>query len=336
MFRGGEGVVGALAVGVADGVDGRQIDHVEPHRGHRVQPSGSRAQRSADRWLALFDDGTLGAREQLVPRAEQRPAALDLEREGAGRRDQFAQRVAGEYRCDLGRERGGEAGRDGSGGLAQRVGRGQDDAAVRGLGHPQRGTLVQRGALRQDECGVDAGRDLDLRVLPPGGDRVAPGLHQVAPTALRLGDDLGSPAVGARRQLAHRGPRPRPPGRVAQHHIGTDCLVALAEDGRRDRDRLAHHGFRGTVSALHKGADIEHGNATDHELTYGHSGIWEVSRPQAGEGESLRTVSGDVTAKKRWPGAGMTAPARFTRVEAVPDTGVECVTLDMYRVPGST
>ena len=59
-------VVGALAMGVADGMDGRQVQDVEAHAGDLRQQTLDVLER------AMFAGGAGRTREQLVPRAEPR------------------------------------------------------------------------------------------------------------------------------------------------------------------------------------------------------------------------------------------------------------------------
>lgn len=88
-------------------------------------------------------------------------AALDQQRKRAGCGDQFAQRVTGERGLRLGDQRRGEPGGGRAGPVAQCVGRVQHRLAPIPLGYARGGPLVQLGALRQDESGVDPRRDLD-------------------------------------------------------------------------------------------------------------------------------------------------------------------------------
>lgn len=196
-------------------------------------------------------------------------AALDQQGEWVGRGDQFAQRVTVERGPRRGDERRGEPGGGRAGLVAQGVGRVQHRLAPVALGHARGGPFIQLGALRQDERGVDPGRDLDPGLLPPGGDRIAPGLDRIRPVALAGRGDIGAPAVGAGGELAHRRPATGAPVRIQQDHIGGDGVMALLEDGRGDLERLTGNGLGRPSAAVDEWADVEDGNATDHGITWG-------------------------------------------------------------------
>ena len=91
----GQGVVGALAVDLADRVDRRQVDDVEAHVGDGVEPLGRGREGAAGDLAGLGVVGrALGAREELVPAAVERARAVGVHRERALDGDQVAQRVA--------------------------------------------------------------------------------------------------------------------------------------------------------------------------------------------------------------------------------------------------
>ncbi len=255
---GGEGVVAALAVGGADGVDGREVDDVEAHRGDRGQPAGGGAEGAVGPV-----GGALGTGEELVPGAVQGAFALHQQRQRVRGGDQLPQRMPGQHRVHLRRQRPRQPGRRGPVLVPQRVDGGQQDAPVRVAGHLGGGPLVEPGALLQDQPGVDARRDLDPRVVAPGGDRVAPRLHGVRPEPGFAGGDGGAPAVGARGQFAHRGPGAGPPLGVLQYDVGGDRVVPLAEHGGRDLERLSGHRFGGPASLTDDRADVQDGDASD-------------------------------------------------------------------------
>ena len=142
------------------------------------------------------DGGALGAREELVPAAEQRALAVGVRRVGTLDGDQLAQRVAVQHRrpsagsCsdrEPGLRRAGRCRRRPRSRPGRR--RASADVASSVGEHP----LEQQPALGEHQLDVDAGRDLEPGVVLPGADRVGPGL------------DLEGP--GARRRRAS--PRPR-------------------------------------------------------------------------------------------------------------------------------
>ena len=184
--------------------------------------------------------GTLRAGEELVPGGEQRGPPVDEDRVVRRGGDQFARtvpahrgaHVVGEHDLQpvLDLLRRGQA----LGGAAQQGG---DLGVAGGLGALGRGG-EQRLALGADQGDVDAGRDLDLGVVHPGLPGVAPALDPEGPGALglRVTDAVHqskpSGVVGASARSARA-------ARVGEHHRRVDGVVALAEDGGPDRDRLA-------------------------------------------------------------------------------------------------
>ncbi|CQR61674.1 Hypothetical Protein sle_22130 [Streptomyces leeuwenhoekii] len=275
---GGQGVVAAFAVGGADGVDRGEVDDVEAHGGDRRQAAGGGAEGAVG-----LVGGSLGAGEELVPGAVQGAFALHEQGHRVAGGDQFPQRVAGQDRVDLRRQRRRQPGRRRTGVVPQRRRRGPHHGTSLAVRHARGGPLVQPRALLQDDVGVDPGRNLDLRVVAPGGDRVAPRLHGVRPQAGGFGGDGGSPPVGARRQFAHGRPGAGAALWVRQHDVGGDRVVPLAEHGGRYFERLTGHGLGGPAPVLDDRAHVEDGDAPDHRgLVRGRtSGSWPVGAGRA-------------------------------------------------------
>ena len=272
-FDRGQRVVPALPERRPDGMHRRQVHHVEAHGGDRVEPLGRGAQRARDRrpaphWVNL---DPFGAREELVPRAVQRPLPVRLEGQRPGPGDQLAQRPAGQDGGDLrilGRRepvpRGQPAVAQPRDQRAQR-GAGRGGAArPRGLGDPPRGALEQQRALGEHQLDVLASRYLDGRVMVPARDRVGPGLHVEAPHALTGHGHVRAPAVGAGGELAHEHQRARLAFRVAQHHAGVDDAVPLAKNRGADLECLAGHRPRGAAPALHRRLDVKDRDSSNH------------------------------------------------------------------------
>ncbi len=76
---GGGGVVAALAIGVADGVDGGHVEDVETHGGDLWDARGDVAESAV-----LVGRETCGAGEEFVPGGEAGSLAVDPERKFAG------------------------------------------------------------------------------------------------------------------------------------------------------------------------------------------------------------------------------------------------------------
>ncbi len=246
----------------------------------------------------------LRAGEELVPGPVQRPLALHQQRQRRAAGHQLPQRVPRQHRRHLRRQRRRQPGRGRAALVAQGVHGGEEEIPRVRLGHPGRRPLVQPGALLQDHLRVHARGDLDLRVVPPGGDRVAPALHGVRPQPGRTGGDLRPPPVRARSQLPHRRERPRASLGVPQDDIGGHRVVPLAEHGGRDLERLAHDGLRRPAPLLDHRPDVEDGDAPHR----GRGGRFRVrgGRPGGRRGTGVRRAGRRVSgaALRRRPGAG--------------------------------
>ncbi len=238
---GGERVVGALAVGVADRVDRRQIDDVEAELGE-PRELGLDAAQPAPR-----------AREQLVPGAEAgaEPVGLD----------------------DLRLVDGDAAvpGHDALERLEQLLAEG--DVVLGPLG--QRGVLEgEHGVLDQPPVArplgareplaqqhqalghlaaevVLAGLELAHELIAPRAEHVGPGLHGVLPAADLVELDLPRPAhtaeVGV--DAVHLGLAPAPLTGCAVADDRPDQVVAVAKDVGGDADAVADAAF-GRVAAV--------------------------------------------------------------------------------------
>jgi hypothetical protein len=250
--------VRALAVDLADRVHGRQVDHVEAHVGDRRQPLGGGGERAVGGPVA--DHRALGAGEELVPGAVERPRPVDPHLVARAAGDQLAHRVVVQHLLQRGREGRRDPGGELLRPVAQRGGGGADGVAVllrALLGHP----VEQPRALLEvvgEVLGALAGGDLHLDGVVPGGQRVAPRLDAEAPPPLAVGGDDGEPPVGLLAVALHADERhvARAAVRRGPGHVGGDGVVALAEHGGGDRQLLADHGARGERPAGHDGGDI--------------------------------------------------------------------------------
>jgi len=245
---GDQRVVPALAVGRADRVDGRQVDHVEAHVGRGGQALGG------------ADEAALGPGEQLVPGAEARPGPVDPQRQL--RRGQIGVGQRGDDLADLVVEPGVEPHLKAAAVPAQGRRRVEDPLT---LLHPVPqlggGRLQQPGALLQLEGHVVADRDLDLDVVAPGGEPVPPGLdHQlVAADTVRL--EHGLPMVLVHLPHGDGLPVPRLLGSPAQP--GRQDVVAVGVDVRPDGHGLPHHGLGGEGTRRRGRGQVLDGDAVE-------------------------------------------------------------------------
>jgi hypothetical protein len=247
-------------------VDGWQVDDVEAHGGDGIQPLRRRA-KAAGHDLAggLVDVRALGAREELVPGAEQRALAVGEERVGTLGADQVAQGMPVEHLVDGEGDGGGVARALGSPGVPHRLARVREHPTAGGAFGQGRGcSLEDQRALLEHQLHVDAGRDLDLRVVPPGRDRVAPRLDRERPRTSRVRCHLGRPEVGLLSLPVHPHGGTALPVRAGQHHIGVQLVVALPEHQRGHPERLAHGGLGGVPAAFDDGGHVRHGDSSDH------------------------------------------------------------------------
>ncbi len=209
---GDERVVPPLAVRDADRVDGREVDHVEAELGELRQHVGHALEAAP------------GAREQLVPAAESRALAVDVELERLGQRD----RVLAVLRPQRGRR-----------------------------GPPLVGVALaeERSALGELARQLDLpARELAVVLVDPGRVRVGPGLDRELPPA-EVGDvDVALPAIVAECHQLTLQPAARPGAPVA--HDGPQLVVAVPEDRRRDEHTLAERRLRGIAPAVHLRVDV--------------------------------------------------------------------------------
>ena len=150
----------------------------KPIVGDRVEPLGGGAEGAAGDLAGLrVLGGALGAREELVPAAEQRARAVGVRRERALDGDQVAQRVAREHVGELAacerREPGGDRARRCRVRRLDGARRRSGVSAVGLRGRARRGPARAAAALGEHQLGVDVGGDLDPGGVLPGGERVA-------------------------------------------------------------------------------------------------------------------------------------------------------------------
>ena len=240
---GDERVVAALAVLAPDRVDRREVEDVEAVLGDRGDLLLDRVQ-AAPR-----------AREQLVPGAEARAHAVDLDRQRLGQRGGVgAQADALDGGGDLGAERRVVARRLGQ--ARRRAGWRPRSRASPGRPRPSPSAAAastQHRALGQLAAEVVlAGVDLAVHLVAPGGEHVAPGLDRELPAARRLDRELALPAhaVDVRVDRVHRRLEPAPAARRLVADDGAHDLVAVAEDVGGDLDRVADAALGRVTSAV--------------------------------------------------------------------------------------
>ena len=264
---GGQGVVGALAVHLADRVDGRHVDHVEAHVRDARQRGGRRREGAVHRpALGVAPTGRAG--EQLVPGADQRPLAVHPHPVGLPARHQVANRVGRqELGHLLGQRRSHPLGHPGVG--AQRGGGGRQHGPAR-LGARRGGAVEQPGAdlevvgqLARTLADAELGRD----GVPPGGDGVAPRVDPEGPHARPVGGDQRVEAVGFLTGRHRHGGRPGPGTGTAPDERGGDRVVALPPHGRGDGQHLADHQLRRVGAPGHHRCHVVDAEPSAHACT---------------------------------------------------------------------
>ena len=262
-------VVRALAELRSDRVDRGKVDDVEAHVGdgrqalHRTSERSRLGCATPHRVMRR----ALRAGEQLIPRAVQRPLAVDEQRVPLARRHVIAQRVALEQLVDLVGVGGLEAHDRRDRRLAQRARHRPQGLAARGgrsLGQPLGRAFEEACALLQHEFGVLPARDLDAGVVPPVRDRIAPCLHPEVPQSGGGRRDLGGVPVGAGGHLAQPGERALAALGITQDDARAEHLVAFAEHRGGDLEGLAGDGLRGPATAVDHRLYVEDGNSSDH------------------------------------------------------------------------
>ena len=240
---GADGVVGALAVGLADGMDRRQIQHVESHLGDLGQACGHVAQRAVP---ARFRRA--GAREQLVPGGVARALAIHGQRQpGFVPRQQLEVGIAPDQSGQRRIERGAVA--------LLGIQRGICDARrplrqpARFLSAGARGRLLHQLFAAHELQGQVLTGCLSLAQVPaPGFEVIDPALDGVLPAPdLRSGEAAGEAVV---RQRLHRRARVCRVARAPVQHPAQDGIVAVGENVRFDPHDVAHHSLRREAAAI--------------------------------------------------------------------------------------
>ena len=238
---GGGRVVAPLAVGRPDGVDRRQVEHVDAEVGQRRHR------------LDHPPESSPRAREELVPGADPGALAVDVHLERLRACALRPPRRAPERGHHLRREgRGGPV--DGVAVAAQGRG-GRRDGGLAGAAQSPGSRLEQRRAL--DQLAVEillAGGELALELLLPRAHDVDPDLDLEDVAAERRRREGAAPGVG--RELLHRllGERRRP-GRAVAHNRA-QLLVPVADDVALHDDGVAEGALDGPPAALDDRTDV--------------------------------------------------------------------------------
>ena len=206
-FLGRHRIVAALAIGLADRVDRREIDHVEPHRRDVRQAGDAIPERAVPaRNLAL------AAGHHFVPGAVPRPRPVGHQRKQLRAR-QVGARLAFGHRVLQFRDQQ----RRGFAGL-QIVFALPDDDRLRPRRPPACALVSRPAPSRASRVKSAAGLLLQLEAVPPGREFVGPGLDGIDIAARRVRHERSAPAVvavhGSSARGAIRGPargaRPAP------------------------------------------------------------------------------------------------------------------------------
>ena len=263
-----EGVVRPLAERGADRVDRRKVDDVEPHRRGRLEPLVGGVERAGDPAAGSpRRSGRPGNAERTRTRRRTAPPGGRRRWGSRGGGDQLARTVrviaartssasttsSRSSTCWPERERSAAPRSSAASSVAP--------ACVGPFGR----AVEQRLALPCRPGDVDAGRDLDLGVVHPRLPRITPALDPEGPGPSRSSVNRGGPPVEAER--CRRVHRPAAFGavRVGGDDRGVHRVVALAEHGRPDRDRLADRRLRRVGAALDHRRDLGHRYAPERD-----------------------------------------------------------------------
>ena len=240
---GGQRVVAALAVGVADRVDWREVDDVEPEFG-----------KSGELSFDAFEAAPR-AREQLVPGAELGELSVDLDL------DRFERHasVAGLDPLDGSEQLGAEGdvvlGFFGDGVVTEGLDRVLDEGLVGVRPGRLGGGLEQADALGQLAGEVVLlGGHLAREFVPPRAEHVGPGLDRVVPPTGLVHLEARGPAhaaeVGVDPLHLDLAPVARLRRFVADD--GAEDLVAVAEDVGLHGDRVADDALGRVATVVHR------------------------------------------------------------------------------------
>ena len=228
-----ERVVPALAVGAADRVDRREVEHVEAEVLHVRQAADDVVEGAVPVRVAR-----LRAREQLVPGGEARrePVGDHLERAVVARDSSRARRCGRRAPRSSRREGAASCAAEPSSGCLEPAQQRRQRLSV-GAGGALRRRLGDAHALDGLETQRLRRRLLLADLVEPGAERVAPGLDRELVAGVALERKAAGPAVVV--DEAHRRAAPLGLAGNAVEHRGGDLLVAVGEDVGPDLDGIA-------------------------------------------------------------------------------------------------
>ena len=228
---GAQRVVAALAVGAADRMDRREIEHVEAERRDLRQPGDAIVERAVPaRHLAL------AARHHLVPGAGARERAIH---------DQRKYHAAREVGLFTRASRGGDFVRQHWIELIGGRGAGESPDRTAVLARPRLDLLQKVLPLLHFQCDIEPGLLLREQIAPPSPENVAPGLDRIFVAAGSGGREARRPAIV--RLRLHRHPRPGPSPFGAPDQVGRQQRMTVAEDVGPHLDRFAGDSLYGEI-----------------------------------------------------------------------------------------
>ena len=199
----------------------------------------------------------------------------------------------------------GEALLGGMTGVAQAARRVGQDVNVRGRGTLLGGVTVGRAfgralheasALLEHELNVDAGADLDGRVMAPRRVGVRPGVHAEGPRAGRVRGHPGLVAVETGGNVHHARAGVFTSVRAQQNGLGGECVVPFAEHGRTNGERLAFGRLSGKRAVFDDGEHFDDRDTGQQFLAHEtHTSLW--MRPGENDAHASvmrRALSGSV------------------------------------------
>ena len=238
-----QAVVAPLAIGLADGMDGRKVQYIEPHRLDARQGSDNVVECPMPAGIAER------AREEFVPGGEFCLRPFDLNRKGAGTRRQMALgEPSHQGTCRFGREFGYRRG-------TGRIGRSSDQSLDFRL-RRQRSQVQYR--LFEFDGDVDTGEVLDLQRVAERAVFIAPRLNDERMAADATRHDCSPPAIVTQRKHRYSvfaiivASRP--------DDFGGQNIVPVGKDIGLDLDRPPHDGLGRERTSRHAGPDLLDGN----------------------------------------------------------------------------